>query len=149
VKVWLASPCWVLVAPDGEIGAWCREGEWDGSHYATEADADSDIVDAIRDAVENLDEKDATRARSLHAAQLRNACHTIVCDGCGADYEEDEIHIHFGPGDTTALQLRWTQSGDVHRCPDCPPPPDPDEAHLPGPGDVPLFDMQPSGPDRQ
>jgi len=133
-RQWLPAPCWVLVAPDGEIGAWCREGEWDGTHYETEVGALADKAHAVEVDVENGEGEAAARSQSLHAAKLRTSCHVVACDGCGGTYEEDGIRIHF----LTEGQLAggWTEQDGAQHCRYCPaltP-----EVHVPGLGEDPL-----------
>lgn len=90
----LDAPCWRLTTANG---ADHNDPDPGPAHFDTEADAakraDYSLID---------DHDDQGR---LTPKQWDQPCVLIVCDGCGADPEDDEYaHIHF-PDEETARAM--------------------------------------------
>lgn len=132
----LSAPCFVLVLNDNEF------------HYETLERAAPRLRSWIEDAHDSGDLEAVIRAELLVIEQNRQTCGVLTCDGCGAEYEdEDEDGCHLT--DVTeehaaiksAVRSGWTRdNGDTVHCPDCPAL----TRSEPGPDDVPLPILAPA-----
>jgi hypothetical protein len=127
-----AARCWVLADASGQ--EW--PDDWPVAHHVTELDA--------RGALRDLREDHAVDPGygPADVKQLDAGCLTLTCDGCGVEYESDEVgHVHWPTDDLDAVLAAnddgWcvTRDGTAY-CGDCAvrlpsePPPDPNQLTL-------------------